>query len=278
MLRMKLSILVVLSLLALGGCSAILDFNAFSTFDTVSAPKVTDYEGTGGLAQLATDLESAAVVDTLKDDPDTRDAIADYLLESYLTGDITTVDQQEAAVLYCDLYLKTTSGEDLVNNLVTAVVDGIPSDTTIQDLLASIVPTEAKNDPVAFAAMVKGLRLSNVQYLALADGLVDKNGNGVIDVGEGVSADMNTGDVAQKAAVAYTMEAVFQAVQTALPTLTEDEVIEQVYLLSTAPETAEAAVQTLTLDPYNASSTDPYVSANLPRLQRLFDCAGLELG
>lgn len=280
MVRVKVAALFIVALLILAGCSAFFDFNAFSAMDTVPAPKASDYEGLGGLEKLAQDLNSPAIVAKLKEDPATTQAIENYLLTSYLSAGVNTVDQQEAAVLYCDLYLQTTAAEEFVNNIVTTVVSGV-SGTTIQDLLSSIIPPEAKNDPTVFLNMVQALLLSNTQYLALGAGLVDVNKNGKIDVGEGVPPDMNMGDVEQKAAVAYTMAVIYQQISRALPELTEDQIISQIYLLSTDPTAADPAVQNLTPDPYNAAGTDPpadpYVAANLPNLQKLFDCAGIAL-
>jgi hypothetical protein len=276
-MRITFTSLLILPALLLAGCSALFEYNAFSSLDTVPAPAAADYEGLGGLDKLATDLDSPAVIEKLKADPETVQEIADYLLDSYLFNGVTTVDQQEAAVLYCDLYLKTTAGEEFVNNAMLVMVDGITSTTSIHDLLVSTLPAEAFASLEIFTDMVTALRLSNVQYLALGAGIMDRNSNGQIDVGEGVAADINMGDVAQKAAVAFIVEVMYQQVHTTLPSLTDGQIVEQLYLLATAPETADAAVQTLAPDPFNTASADPYVSAKLPTVQKLFDCAGMSL-
>jgi hypothetical protein len=276
-MRITFSSLLVLSALLLAGCSAFFQFNAFSSLDVVPAPNAADYTGLGGLDKLATDLDSPAVIDKLKADPDTVQEIADYLMDSYLFNGVMTVDQQAAAVLYCDLYMKTTAAEEFVNNAMLVMVDGITSTTTIHDFLVSTLPAEALADAEAFSGTVTALRLSNVQYLALGTGIMDKNGNGQIDVGEGVAPDISMGDVAQKAAVAFIVEVMYQQVATALDSTDETEIIAQLYLLATDPDAADADVQGLAPDPFNTSSTDPYVSANLPTVQKLFDCAGFTL-
>jgi hypothetical protein len=276
-MRTKTACLLLLLTLTLAGCSAFFEFNAFSTLDAAPAPTASDYEGLEGLKKLATDLSSPAVVAKLAADPEMVDEIGQYLIDSYLSGGVTTVDQQEAAVLYCDLYLKTTGGEEFVNNVALTMVNGVSATATITDVLRKTLPPEALADPDSFASMVKGLRKANVQYLALGAGISDRNGNGQIDEGEGVASDINMGDVAQKAGVAYTMEVMYQDVHAALPALSEDEVIAQLYLLATDPDKADPAVRELAPNPFDTENADTYVSANLPTVQKLFDCAGMPL-
>ncbi len=270
----KLSVLAIVPLLLLAGCSAFFDFNAYSALDTVAAPSVTKYEGSGGLAALATDLSSPAVVKALTADSATTAAIEQYLLTNYLSGALTSPDQKQAAVLYADLNLKTTQGENFVNNIVTTVMSGVPVSSTIQDILASIIPASAKADPVVFAAMITALRNSNTQYLKLAGG-IDVNSNQKLDSGEGAPANMNIGDVAQKSAVAYTVEDIFQMMSTALGG--PSTVMDQMYLLATNPSAANSLVTNLHPQPYTTPSTDLYVTTNLWAIQLLFDCAGLTL-
>jgi hypothetical protein len=276
-MRLKTAALLPILTLMLAGCSLLFEFNAFSSLDASPAPNAADYEGLGGLGKLATDLGSPAFVDKLAADPETRDAIAEYLLDEYLSAGVTTADQQEAAVLYCDLYLKTTAGEGFVTNVATTLVNGVSSTTTIVELLQATIPPEALADPDAFNDMVDALRTANTQYLALGAGIVDRNGNSVIDKGEGVPSDINMGDVVQKAGVAYTMEVMYQAVHQALPALDDAQIKAQLYLLATDPTKADPAVQELTPNPFDTTSSDPYVAANLPTVEKLFHCAGLEL-
>jgi hypothetical protein len=277
MARFRFSTLLLLPLIALAGCSEFFSFNAFSAVDTVAAPSVTKYQGSGGLDLLSADLDSPAVVDALTADPTTTAAIESYLLTSYLTGPLTSPDQKQAAILYADLNLKTTQGESLVNNIVTTVMGGVSSGTSIHDLLDSVLPASAKSDPAVFSAMITALRNSNTQYLKLGASITDVNSNGKIDVGEGVPAGTNMGDVAQKAAVAYTIEVVFQEVYGALTgTPTDPTVITQMYLLATDPTSANSAAQALTPAPYTTGSF-PYVTTNLPKIKNIFNCAGLTL-
>ena len=53
--------------------------------------------------------------------------------------------------------------------------------------------------------------------------------------------------------------------------LTKAQEIQQMYLLATSPSAADAAVQNLSPDPFNTSSSDPSaVSANLPAIQNIY--------
>jgi hypothetical protein len=271
----KFSLVFVAVLLALSGCSAFFDFNAFSSMDKPAAPNPSRYQGSGGLANLQADLGSPALVNALKNDPATVQAI-DAILMGYLSGGVSTPDTQQAAILYSDLNIQTTSAGGLVQNIFQTVVNGISSTSKIQDLLTAAIPPEALADPAVFSAMIIALLLSNTQYLALGVSIHDINLNGVIDQGEGVPPGTNMGDVAQKAGVAYTIAVIYNQMQAADP-MSQALEIQQMYLLATNPSAADAAVQGLTPDPYNTGSSDPYVTANLPAIQNIFKCAGMAL-
>jgi hypothetical protein len=125
--------------------------------------------------------------------------------------------------------------------------------------------------------MITALRDSNSQYLKLGVSL-DANADGHVDVGEGVPAGTNMGDVAQKAGVAYTVEVLFGEVKAAIGgSPTDAAVITQLFLLSTDPTSANAAAQALEPLPYDTGKGDAYVDTNLPTITKIFDCAGLTL-
>ncbi len=166
LIRAKVCLLLA-ALLLLAGCSAFFEFNLLKGMDKPAAPKASDYEGSGGLDKLATDLGSPAVVAALAADPTTVSQIEAYLSMTYLSGPLTTPDQQQAAVLYSDLNLKTTSGDQFVNNVVAIVVSGTGTGQTIQEILQGIVPANVAADPVAFTNMVDGLVASGAAYQLL---------------------------------------------------------------------------------------------------------------
>ena len=275
MARLRFSTFLLLPLLALAGCSEFFSFNAFSSLDTVTAPSVTKYEGSGGLALLAEDLSSSAVVDALT--ADTTGKVADienYLVNTYLkTPPFTSPDQNQAAILYGDLNLKTTQGENLVNNIATALASGQMGSATIQQLLRAIVPAAALADQTTFTSMIDALRQANVQYLNLGRSL-DFDGNGV-QVGEGVPAGTVMGDVAQKAAIAFAVEDIFQEVKGKLTAPTDNDVVNQMFYIATGSSLANGAAAALSPDPFTKNSDAYVVDPAYTNLTNIFACAGL---
>ena len=175
--------------LLLAGCSAFFQFNLLKGLDKPSAPTANDYQGAGGLDKLAKDLSSPAVVAALAGDPTATAGIDAYLKSLYGTS-----QGQQAAALDADLNLKTTSGDQLVNNAVTVAVSGGASGKTVQQILQEIVPANVASDPTAFANMVNGLLAAEAAYQVLGATVPP------------APADVNMGDAAQKAIVAYTMD------------------------------------------------------------------------
>ena len=119
MAPLKVTALLIAPLILLAGCSAFFGFNAFSSLDKPPPPNLSDYTGAGGLSKLASDLTSKAVVAAMASDPAMVQQLETYLQGVYTGGG---PDAQQAAVLYADVNLKTTSGADLVNNVVAALI------------------------------------------------------------------------------------------------------------------------------------------------------------
>ncbi len=241
--------------LLLAGCSAFFSVNVLKGLDKVSAPSASDYQGAGGLDKLAHDLSSPAIVNALKSDPAATASIESYLQTTYLSTPLTTPEQQQAAVLYSSLVLQTTSGDELVNNVASIVVSGTGSGKTVQEILQNIVPSDVAADPVAFAAMVNGLLAANVQYMAL--------GNSIPTYG--VPPGVNLGDVTQKAAVAYTMQCVVDAVIASGVPDTPTAISEMFALTNNQPN----SIATVTVP-------DPFSPAP-GWLTNIFDAAGVNM-
>ena len=255
MSSLKTTALLVFPLFLLAGCSAFFGFNAFTSLDKPAPPKLSDYEGgSSGLARLAADLSSPAVVAQLKADPTTTHAVEDYLDSTYgiTTGPLTTPDQQNAAVLYGDLYLKTTSGDQLVNNIVASVMTSTQTGN-ISSLISSIIPAEVAADETKFAAMISGLLSANVAYLAF----------GASIPAYGVPPGMNLGDTAQKAAVAYLMQAIVDSITPSVVGTTPAAIHEMFLLVNNDPANLISGV----------SVTDPFTPLDV-RLKNIFDAAG----
>jgi hypothetical protein len=247
----KYLVLFVAVLLALSGCSAFFDFNAFSSLDKPAAPDPSRYTGASGLANLQNDLNSQAVVNALKNDPADVTKILGNLNSSYnvLAGGYTTPDQQTAAILYSDLALKSTSGDILVNNIVANVMTQAPGN--LQSVLSSIVPPDVAADFTKFSNMVNGLLTAETVYINI--------GNSTPLPVPG----MNMGDIAQKAAVSCLMKAVFDA---ATPGAGAGNEITQLFaMVNNQPNSVSGAN---VADPFASSMT------GVPWLKNIFDAAG----
>lgn len=254
MSSMKATALLLVPLFLLAGCSAFFGFNAFKSLDEPPAPSLSDYQGgSSGLAKLAADLGSPAVVDKLKADSATTLAVETYLYTNYLsTGPLGSSDKQSAAILYSDLYLKTTSGSELVNNMVASLVTSTQTGN-ISSLISAIIPVDVAGNEAAFTAMMAGLLQANAAYQAL----------GAETPPYGVPSGMNMGDVAQKAAVAYLIWAVVDAIESQTVSTTPQEAIAQMYLLTSNRANGIGSV----------SVPDPFSPLNAP-LKNIFDAAG----
>ena len=233
------------------------EFNAFKSLDVPPAPKASDYQGSDGLAKLAQDLSSVAVVDKLKADPATTLQIETDLDSTYhvTTMTPTTPDERTAAALYADLYLETTSGNELVNNIVVALASP-PASSDLKTMVAGIVPADVQGNQTAFVAMVNALLQANLAYTNLGNSLLTR-----ADVPPG----MNMGDVAQKAAVAFEMQGVVDdVVSQSGGSLTQSQAIDQIfYLLNDQPNSISGYPPP---DPLGSPSA---------ALQNIFNAAGI---
>lgn len=271
---MLLSLLVAVLLVA--GCSAMFDFNLFKDLglDPVAAPTPADYAGTGGLDRLAADLASPAVIDALIADPTAAAALESYL-EGIVGGTVDSPEEQQAAILLADLELKTTNGEELVNNIVDTLLDpGTDfSSVNVRDLLLSIVPAEVANNRPAFTAMINGLLEANSSYFALGQ-YIDVNKDGLMDADKSLPPGSNGGDIAQKATVAFIAAVVMAEVDandTSVPPSDTAHAVDQMFNLLYDAASCDAGIDgTMTItDPF-AGSSDPVMS-----LKALYDAAGM---
>ncbi len=252
---MKVTALLLFPLFLLAGCSAFFDFNAFKPLDEPPAPKLSDYQGgSDGLDKLASDLGSPAVVAKLKADTTTTQALESYLETTYqvTTGPLNNSDKQAAAVLYGDLYLKTTSGDELVNNIVAEFMTSSQTGN-ISSLISSVIPADVAGNQTDFTAMITGLLQANMAYQAL----------GTETPPYSVPPGVTMGDIAQKAAVAYLMQAVVDAITPSVVPTTADAIHEMFLLVNDDPSNQISGV----------TVADPLNPLN-PPLKNIFDAAG----
>ena len=273
MARVKSIALILLPLLLLGGCSALFDFNLFKALglDKTAAPKASDYQGAGGLDKLADDLSSPAVIEALKNDPAAK-AELEAFLQGLITGGVDTPEEQQAALLFADLELKTTSGEEFVNNIVTALMSSIDTSVKVVDLLKSIIPADVAGDKTKFTAMITGLLSANAMYFALGQGIdSDAGGDGVVDPGKSLPPGANVGDIAQKAGVAFLANAIVGKVD-GVAAGGQTEAIEQMYYLL-----YDQINPGFTIDP-DLTMPNPFSgSPGLNAVKALYSAAGMTL-
>ncbi|HSV92149.1 MAG TPA: hypothetical protein VLH81_03695 [Desulfobacterales bacterium] len=270
MSRVKALALAAVVVLALGGCAPLFEFNLFGGLDNPPIKTLADYSGAGGLDALGEDLNSPAIVDALAADPTLVAEIKDYLWDTFIGdgGGVENEEDSQAAILYADLALKTSEGENLVNNIVEALLDGtLTGSSDIATLLASIIPPEALADAATFAAMVGALLDANDAYEQL--GLyVD----GDTPLGDGywdnpLPPGSLPGDVAQKAIVAYTMAALVEAVvmDPDMAPILQPDAITQLFLVASG-QPHDTDMDDIMVDPY--ASPDNWLLA-------LLDVAGM---
>jgi hypothetical protein len=237
MSRVKTLALAVVVLFALAGCAQLFEFNLFGSLDNPPTPTAADYQGSAGLDQLAEDLKSPARIDALIESGIVDDIQLDLWNTYLLDGSVDNTEDAQAAILYADLALKTTEGENLVNNIadmVSAILSGsIDSNTDVQTILANIVPPEALASETTFTAMVNALLMANDAYILLGEsinqGAPDED---LWDPATALPPGSLPGDVAQKAVVAHCMWASVEAVKLGPPGMTESAPISEMFLIA----------------------------------------------
>jgi hypothetical protein len=247
MARTRAFVLFVAVLLVLSGCKAFFDFNAFSGLDKAAVPDPSRYQGAGGLANLQSDLDSRSVVDALRGDYTTSQTILTNLQDEYSVhaGPLNTTDQQTAAILYANLALASTYGDELANNIVENIATTPPSGN-IGTLIASVIPAAVIHDPTEFKHMMDGMVDANIVYQNLGSHL---------GAPPQPVPGMNMGDTAQKAAVAFLMDAIVDAVMASPPTYTQAQAVDQMYKLVNDDPTNTISGVTLT-DPFTPTDTN----------------------
>jgi hypothetical protein len=263
MSRVKAFALAMAASLALGGCAPLFEFNLFAGLDNPPTPVAADYTGAGGLDALGEDLNSPATVALLAADPALVQEIEAALWSTYLGDGVSGDEDSQAAILYAELALKTTEGEQLVNNIVDVVLaGGITATSTVAEILADIIPPEALASEATFTAMVAALLMANDAYEQLGlwvDGLTS---DGVAE--NPLPPGSLPGDVAQKAIVAYTMRATVDAAIPVSVPATEAQAIAELYKVAKGQAS-----------PATALTPDPFGAPGINWLLALLDLAGV---
>jgi hypothetical protein len=275
--RARFIAFLILPLVFLAGCSALFDFNLYRDLglDKTAAPRASDYAGAGGLDQLAEDLSSPAVIDALKADPAATAEIAAFL-DGIMNGDgtVDSPEEQQAAILLADLELKTTNGEEFVNNIVTVLMAPFDPGVSIVDLLRSIIPADVANDRPKFTAMISGLLSANEAYFALGHSIDNSPlPDGIVDADKSLPPGVNAGDIAQKAAIAFLANAIVVEVDKANDPVASDvpDAINQMYnLLYDQASLGSGVTAGMTMpDPFGTTTDELYA------MEALYNAAGM---
>lgn len=207
---MKKTIGVLVSLILvslLSGCAELFEFNLFKALDPIEMPdaamlsEMENEDGISGvLDYLEAELGSPSFIEKLDEEPGAYDAIENYLIDH--KGTASTADEKRATILYADLNLKTTGGEELINNSVSALIGGDFSATNLDSIpevkafllgfLPAVMPSSALSSQSAFDEMLQGFVAASAAY--------DDFGN---SLPSDIPEEINMGDVAQKAIVSY---------------------------------------------------------------------------
>jgi hypothetical protein len=266
MSRVKTPALAMIVLFTLAGCAWMFEVNVFGALDNPPTPTAADYQGADGHDKLAEDLNSPARVQALVDSGIVDDIAAELLAS--IGGTVDGDEDAQAAILYADLALKTTEGEEFVNNIADAVLGGtVDGSSSVKVILEGIIPPEAYASEATFTDMVEALLAANDAYEQLGlyvDGIVT-DGIHENDLPPGCEP----GDLSQKAIVAYTMRVMVEAVISGLGLAgTQEEkeaaAIAQLFLVGTGGAYDPGMD---TVDPDIYTGTDMWIIA-------LLDAAG----
>jgi len=249
----KAGILVIAPFLLMAGCSAFFETNLLKGLDKVPPPSASDYQGPGGLARLAADLGSPAIVEALKSDPNAVAGIVSMLQGIIASGN--NPDSQTASILLGDIYLKTTSGDQVVNNAVELALDP-PTNPTIDQILKDIIPADIAADPTRFADMINGLLAAKSAYAGL--GLATPPGTPL-------PPGTNGGDLVEKATVAYLIDAAVNQAASASSLTISATISEMFKLVNGQPNAISGS-------PVNAPMHPPD-----PWLDNLYNATGVPL-
>ena len=190
------------------GCTQLFEFNLFSALDKASVPKASDLEkmpAGDALDLLEGEADSDAFFDALKNDPDGKAGLEEYLKDTMNGGNgATGEDIPRAALLYSDINLKTTGADDVVNNLVkvldTSGSGGMGDYSSFGDFWNAVAPQGADA-----ATVFEGLNQAYDGFNILGGSLTDTDGT--LDGPEGA----NMGEAAQNAVVAFMVYKVMDA-------------------------------------------------------------------
>lgn len=153
-------------------CDAFFDANLFKAakLGQLDSSKLStlNSEGLVAAAYSADGQPVDSFFTALKGDPASKATVKASLSATFTNPSASAADQQEAAVLYADIELKTTGGDIIVNNVVSVLTAG-GSSANPSDLLAGLV------------AGVDLTKASIEGAVSALNGLYAKDGSGALE-------------------------------------------------------------------------------------------------
>ncbi len=175
------------------------------------------------------------------------------MLQGIIAGGMDP-DSRTAAILLGDVYLKTTSGDQVVNNAVELALDP-PTNPSIDQILQDIIPSDVAADPVKFAGAINGLLAAKDAYEGLG---------AATPPGTALPPGTNGGDLVEKATVAYLMDKAVR--QAALArSLTISATIDEMFkLVNNKPSAVSGTPVNAPMRPPDPWLDNLYTAADVP--------------
>lgn len=216
MRKLKLIFIPLLVAILFIGCAEMFEFSLFDGVDPTPIPDPTAMETTEALAELEESFESPTLFRELEQNVEKKEELSNYLKDVWTDATAEPEEQQKAQILYADLQLQTTGGDEFVNN-VTGVLEGLatgemfsepaegePIQETVKDIFTPLIPGDVE-DPAAVADMLDALILANDAYTDFGNSLVTT---------ETPPEGTNMGEVAQSALVTFIVGSVAENILT----------------------------------------------------------------
>ncbi len=200
-----LGILLAALVLILSGCEELFTFNLFDGLEQVNAARTVEdirkKSASEGLEELDDLMDSDNFVDSLAEDDTSKTGLLEYLDEIASDTATETEDKQTALILSADIEIKTSGGDDLVNNVAELLTNPsvLEEGGDPEQIFTALVPEEVESTE-DMTAMLLGFMDAADTYEALGVTLDPNNPDSLV-------ADINLGDVAQTALISSIVNA-----------------------------------------------------------------------
>lgn len=214
--------IIVISLIIVGlltGCSNFFQANFFSGLDVAPNPTIEDLSGmekTEALETLNQASDSEEFLQNLEENETKKEEIVTYLNDTFLsttpTNEAETKLYQEAAVLTAEIQIKTTGGDEVIQNVLSTVVElqGESNTSTItpQSIIDKVIPKDQNLTRDEKKELLVGFIEAAAAFDKLGSTLTDEDGDGLADNSENVDVTK----VVSSAVVSYAVKEVVERI------------------------------------------------------------------